>query len=56
LKQYRVKRLYGDEMEEVFNANDGKIYVKHPQWRKRYVLRPERLEHITAGQFVKKFR
>lgn len=56
MKQSRLKKLFGDEMEQVFNGNDGKVYIKHPQWRRRNVLRPERASPITAAQFVKKFR
>ena len=40
----------------MFNGADGKEYVKHLTMRRRYVLRPEKTKHITAGQFVKKFR
>jgi hypothetical protein len=56
LRQYRPRKANGDELEEVFNGADGKEYTKHQTMRRRYVLKPEQAKHITAGQFVKKFR
>ena len=56
MRQYRPRKANGDELEEVFYGADGKEYTKHQTMRRRYVLKPEKAKHITAGQFVKKFR
>jgi hypothetical protein len=56
LRQYRIHKAVGDELEEIFTGADGRDYTKHPSMRRKYVLRPEKTKNITSGQFAKKFR
>ena len=51
LKSYHRLRPVGDELEEVFRDVNGDPWVKSLSVRRRYVLRPPPVLHLTCVQF-----
>jgi hypothetical protein len=47
--------MHGDELEEMFDDEHGKPWVKVLSGRRWYVLKPANTKNITSGQFVQNY-
>ena len=56
LEPFRLIREHGDEHEEVFVHSNGSKYAKLSTWRRRHVLKPRPVEHVTLLQLACQFR
>ena len=56
LQLFRRKRQEGEENEEEFLDTKGQTWVLVLTWRRKYVLKPAPVQHITLGQLSEHYK